>query len=204
MSDAKKEAGAEDAPKAKGGKKKLIVIGLAAVLALGGGGAAWFFLGRGEHDEAAAEAKAAEKRKASTGFVTLENFVVNLADTESDRFVQVGVVLEVEGKDAQQKVSDRMPALRNQILLLISSKVAKDLTSREGKETLANEIALVSGQQLGWTTPDEQGDDGDDEPPPAKSKDVKAKAKPAKAPKPKPPPAPNPVVQVHFASFIVQ
>ncbi len=203
MSDAKKEASADDAPKAKGGKKKLIIIGLAAVLALGGGGAAWFFLGRGEPDEAAAEAKAAEKRKASTGFVTLENFVVNLADTESDRFAQVGVVLEVEGKDAQQKVSDRMPALRNQILLLISSKNAKDLTSREGKETLAGEIALVSGQQLGWAAPDDS-DDGDDEPPPPKSKDGKAKAKPAKAPKPKPPPAPNPVVQVHFASFIVQ
>jgi hypothetical protein len=97
-----------------------------------------------------------------------------------------------------------MPALRNQILLLISSKNAKDLTSREGKETLANEIALVSGQQLGWTAPEDQGDDGDDEPPPAKSKDGKTKAKPAKAQKPKPPPAPNPVVQVHFASFIVQ
>jgi hypothetical protein len=74
------------------------------------------------------------------------------------------VVLEVEGKDAQQKVSDRMPALRNQILLLISSKMASDLTSREGKEQLASEIAMSAGKDLGWTPPDPNAlaDDGDD------------------------------------------
>lgn len=203
MSDAKKEAAA-DSPKAAGGKKKMIVIALAAVVLLGGGGGgAWWFLGRGTNDEAAQAAKEEEKRKATRAFVTLEPFVVNLADAGSDRYAQIGVVLEVEGKEANQKVTDRMPAVRNQILLLISSKQAQELMSREGKEKLAEEIGLVTARQVGWTPEDEQGDDGDDEPPPkAKGKD--GKAKPAKAKKPPPVVVPNPVTQVHFASFIVQ
>lgn len=217
MSQAKTETDAQ-APAAKGGKKKMLIIAMAAVVLLGGGGAgAWWFLGRGEHDEAAEAAKAEEKRKAARAFVTLEPFVVNLADTETDRYAQVGVVLEVEGKEANAKVSERMPAVRNDILLLISSKKAQDLTSRDGKESLAGEIAVAAGRQLGWTPPDERADDGDEEPPakPARDKNSakdshadkagKEKgSKPAKVAKPRPAPPPNPVAQVHFASFIVQ
>lgn len=207
MSKATPEPAAEGAS-AKGGKKKMIIIAIAAVVLLGGGGGgAWWFMGRGEHDAAAEAAKAEEKRKAARAFVTLEPFVVNLSDTESDRYAQVGVVLEVEGKEANAKVTERMPAVRNEILLLISSKKAAELTTRDGKQTLAEEIAVAAGRQLGWVPEDEQGDDGDEAPPPNAGKDKAAKgkpAKPAKVAKPKPPPVPNPVPHVHFASFIVQ
>jgi len=192
MSDAKQD----EAP-AKGGKKKLIfLIVLLLVLAGGGGGAAWWFLGRGEPDEEAVAAKAEAARKATRAFVTLEPFVVNLSDGGSERFAQVGVVLEVEGKEANQKVTDRMPAVRNDILLLISSKQARELTTREGKEKLAGEIALAAGQQVGWMPTEEE-----DEPEPPKA--TKGNAKAAK-PKPKKEPPPNPVTSVHFSSFIVQ
>ena len=212
MSKATPEPAADGAP-AKGGKKKMVIIALAAVVLLGGGGGgAWWFMGRGEPDAAAEAAKAEEKRKATRAFVTLEPFVVNLSDSESDRYAQVGVVLEVEGKEANAKVTERMPAVRNEILLLISSKKASELTTRDGKQTLAEEISVAAGRQLGWVPEDEQGDDGDDEPPAKPSKDKGGKdkgsngksTKPAKVAKPKPAPVPNPVTQVHFASFIVQ
>ncbi|HYF58835.1 MAG TPA: flagellar basal body-associated FliL family protein [Burkholderiaceae bacterium] len=194
----------KDAAPKKG--KKGLIVALAAVLLLGGGGggAAWYFL-KGEPDEEAAAARAAEKRKAAHVFVTLEPFVVNLADRETERYAQVGVVLEVEDKDVEAKLAAKMPAVRNEILLLISSKQAGALTSREGKEALAGEIALAAARPLGWT-PAVAADDGDDEEePPKKSKSRKdgkeAAAKPKKAP---PKPLPNPVAQVHFASFLVQ
>jgi flagellar FliL protein len=202
MSDA---AESKDAPKSK---KKLLIVALAAVLLLGaGGGGAWWFLGRGEHDEEAAAAKAEEKRKAARVFVTLDPFVVNLADRDAERYAQVGVVLEVEGKDAESRIASKMPAVRNEVLLLISSKLANDLTTREGKERLAAEIALAAAKPLGWSPVSAQDDEEEDEPPKSKARDAKAKdAKAAKA-KPKKPahePPPNPVAQVHFASFIVQ
>lgn len=197
MSDAK----TEDAPKPKG-KKGLIVAIVAGVLTLGaGGGAAWYFLGRGEVDEEAAAAQAEEKRKAARVFVTLEPFVVNLADRESERYAQIGVVLEVQSKDVEQKIATKMPAVRNQILLLISSKQAAQLTNREGKQALAGEIALAAAGPLGWTPPEAQP-----EPEPEPSPKVKTKngAKPKPAPRKAAEPVPNPIAEVHFASFLVQ
>jgi flagellar FliL protein len=197
--------------------KKGLIIGLVAALVLagGGGGAAWWFLGRGEPDEAsaaAAAAKAEEKRKALHVFVTLENFVVNLADRDSERYAQIGVVLEVESKETEAKLTAKMPAVRNELLLLISSKLANQLTTREGKEALAAEIALAAARPLGWTPPvaDEHQHGKEEASPPKvkvkdgeKAKGTKSKEKEKEKEK-KAEPLPNPVAQVHFASFIVQ
>jgi flagellar FliL protein len=201
MSDA---AGSKDKDAPKKSRKGLVIAVAAVVLLAGGGGAAFFLMKGGEHDEEAAAAQAEEKRKASRVFVTLEPFVVNLADRESERYAQVGVVLEVEGKDAEKRLAAKMPAVRNEILLLISSKLAGDLTSREGKETLASEIVLAAARPLGWTPPEDEPEE-----PPApkvrtrdagKDKGRDAKARPKKVVEPEP----NPVAAVHFASFIVQ
>lgn len=209
MSDA--ESTKDDAKSRKKGGKGLI-IGLAAVVLLGtGGGGAWWFLGRGEPDEAAAE-RAEEKRKAARLFVTLDPFVVNLADRDAERYAQIGVVLEVEGKEVESKLAAKMPAVRNELLLLISSKPASRLTSREGKEELAAEIALAAARRLGWSP--SEGEPEEDEPPRkvktkdgANAKDTKA-TNATKAPKGTPrvrrAESPNPIANVHFASFIVQ
>jgi flagellar FliL protein len=45
-----------------------------------------------------------------------------------------------------------MPAIRNEILLLLSSKQAEEVSSREGKEQLAKEIVVASNKIL-ETTP---------------------------------------------------
>jgi flagellar protein FliL len=206
MSDAA-EKPAEATPK-KGKKTLIMVIAAVVLLGGGGGGAAWWFLGRGEPDEKALAAAAEEKRKAARMFVTLDPFVVNLADRDSERYAQIGVVLEVEGKDANQKVTDKMPAVRNEILLLISSKQAQELITREGKVQLASEIALAAARPLGWTPPPAKVEEEEEEPPPKSKVKVKdgdkAKGKQDKTKKDKPAPVPNPVAQVHFASFIVQ
>ncbi len=214
---AAKSADAESGSDKKKSKKGLI-IGLVAGLLLlggGGGGAAWWFLGRGEPDPEAAAAKAQAKREAARVFVTLDPFVVNLSDRDSERYAQIGVVLEVEGPEVNKKLTDRMPAVRNEILLLISSKQAQQLTTREGKEQLAGEIALAAARPLGWKPP--AADTHEEETPAAPKvktsdgdkkggKDMKDKDKAAKVKKaePTPEPATNPIALVHFASFIVQ
>jgi flagellar FliL protein len=207
MSDA---ADTPDAPPKKKGKKMLVVALAAVLLLAGGGAAAWYFLKpRSEQDEAVAAAKAEEKRRALRVFATLENFVVNLADRDTERYAQIGVVLEMEDKDAEAKLTAKMPAVRNQILLLVSSKLANQLTTREGKEALAAEIALAAAKPLGWTPPSPEAEveqEEEDPPPKVKTKDGdKAKKKEKDKPKPKKAePAPNPVAQVHFSSFLVQ
>lgn len=185
MSEAKVEA-----PQAgKKGKKKLVIIGaLAAVLLAGGGGGAWYFLKPPAGDEEHAEAEVA--KKGPPVFSPLDPFVVNLADDGGDRMAQVGVTLELKDVKTGDAIKEVMPAIRNGILLLISSKRSDELLTLAGKEKLAVEIAEVTGEHLGWS-------------PEAEEQEEKKPAK-GKAAKRAPPPPPNPVQAVHFAQFIIQ
>lgn len=145
-----------DAP-AKSGKGKFIVLALVGLLlGVGGGGAgAYMLLAKKkaaaaeseEHAEPSAKPPAAVKKSASV-FLPLDTFVVNLADTENERYMQLGIVLELSDAATGETIKNQMPAVRNRILLLASSKLAKDLSTRAGKEALANEILAETKRVL--------------------------------------------------------
>jgi flagellar FliL protein len=186
------------APKG-GGKKKLIII-LAAVLllVLVGGGAAVLLLKKkpaaeegedGEAVEAPVKAKAHAKPDHPPTFVPLDPFTVNLADKDVDRFAQVGVTLQVEDPKFADQIKAYMPAIRSNVLMVLSHKTAAELLSREGKEKLAKEIMRESVRPMGIEIEDEEEDTGDS--PKKKKKKKKAAVE-------------NPVTQVLFSNFIVQ
>ncbi len=203
--DAAKDAAEASAPKSR--RKRLMIAGIAAAGVAAAGGGAWWFL-HGAHDDpealAAAEAERKRKELKARVFLPLEQFTVNLADG-GDRFAQVAVVLEVVNAQTSEDIKSQMPAVRNKILLLLSAKQPKELLSVAGKEKLANEIADATSRTIGWD--------------PAKRLPV-AKKKPAKKPEAEGEdaaaedaeadgavagePVPIPVVNVHFAQFIVQ
>ncbi len=178
MADSKPE---EEAPKKK---SKLPIIIIAVVLLLGGGGGAgWFFFMKPKADEAHAEAGAEDshaeespraerrpKRRSRTKddgprlFVTLEPFVVNLNDPEQDRFAQIGVVFEVEDNTVEADINAVTPAIRDAMMMLITSKTAKELLTVQGKKTLAQQMVLATNAIL----------DGDAPPPIVQSPDPAA------------------------------
>jgi flagellar FliL protein len=145
------------APKAEEGaapvkKKKplLLIIIAVVVLALAGGGA-WFFLGKkadGEDDEEKAEAP-----HGAPVFVTLEPFTVNLAPAEgeskSEHYLQVGIDLEVSGKEIEERIKTSMPKIKSNIVLLLTSKTPSDLANTDGKNQLREEIAVVVNKAIG-------------------------------------------------------
>ncbi|MDP2785924.1 MAG: flagellar basal body-associated protein FliL [Sulfurimicrobium sp.] len=128
---------AEGAPKK--GKGKLLIIIIAAVVLLGGGGgAAWYFLhakkpGDGE------QVKHEEPAKPPV-FVKLEAFTVNLTADGEDHYLQTDVELKVADAKVSDNIKAHMPEIRNNILLLLSSKTAGALSSMEGKQKLSNEL----------------------------------------------------------------
>ncbi|OGA97776.1 MAG: flagellar basal body rod protein [Burkholderiales bacterium RIFCSPHIGHO2_12_FULL_69_20] len=205
-------ATADAAPAAKGGKKKLIIIIIAAVLllVLVGGGAAFFLLKKapadgeegaddGGHGKAATHApapKAAVRREpgAPPVFVPLDPFTVNLADRESERYAQIGLTLEIDDAKTGEELKLYMPAIRNNILMVLSHKTAAQLLTREGKDKLAQSILYASVRPLGYEIDEEE-----EEP----EEDADAPVKPKKKKKKKAPPV-LPVVAVHFSNFIVQ
>ena len=182
---------------AKTGKKKLIIIIAAAlaVLLAGGGGAAFFVMKK----RAAAAAAAAEEGgeaasdkheeksvkadlKHAPTFVPLDPFTVNLADREAERYAQVGMTLELADAKAGELLKAYMPAIRNNILLVLSGKTAGQLMENEGKMKLAGEVRAAALKPLGYTVKAEA--------PVAKSKAEEADEPPIRA--------------VHFSNFIIQ
>lgn len=186
----------KDAPKKK---SKLPLIIVAAVLFLGAaGGAGWFFTRQhsAPDPQVAAEAKRKAALKARV-FVPLDPFTVNLADPKESRMAQIAVVLEVPNAEMAEDIKAVMPNVRSKILLLVSSKMAHDLLSIEGKEQLIREIGDATAVLIGY--------------PPSYKKPVVAPAaenadaekdseEPAPAPKkPKPP-----SIKVNLSQLIVQ
>lgn len=164
------EAKSEAAPAAAKPKKTKLIVIVAVALALlgaGGGAAAYFMLGKKQEVEAAAEDEADEapadkagkeakkKKKKRTGvpvFVELDMFTANLRDADADRFIQLKLVAEVRDAAAGEMLKSMMPAVRNEVLLLLGSKEAKDVATREGKERLAGEIVAAANKTLEGTS----------------------------------------------------
>src|SRR5690606_11516987 len=104
---------AETEPPKKRGKL-LIIVSLVVVLMGAGGGAAWFFM-KPEHPAA----QAAKPKPAL--FLPLEIFTANLLPDEGQpQFIQIGLTLKMNDQKALDLVKERMPEVRNRILLVLS------------------------------------------------------------------------------------
>ena len=206
-------AAAADAPAAKpGGKKKLVVMIAVAALVLGGGGVgALVFM---KKQKAAAEAAAADsddadaapakhEKKKEKGekpvFVPMDPFVVNLADHEADRYAQIGITLEVADEKVSEDIKTYLPAIRNNILLLLAHKSSADLAGGDGKELLAKQIRREALKAMGEEVDDEDDDAEADAASASASAPARKKKKHKKAAADD-----APIRSVQFSSFIIQ
>jgi len=187
------------APKGGGSKKLIIILAAVLLLVLVGGGAAVMLLKKkpaaedgdeGEAVEAPVKAKAHAKSDHPPTFVPLDPFTVNLADKDVDRFAQIGVTLQVEDPKFADQIKAYMPAIRSNVLMVLSHKTAGELLTREGKEKLAKEIMRESVRPMGIELDDEDEEEPADAP---KKKKKKKKVH-----------VESPVTQVLFSNFIVQ
>lgn len=150
-----KEPAAGEAAAAPAGnpKKKLIIIIVAVVLLAAAGGGAWFFMKSkedakkaakkpGEHAEEVADEEHAEDPEHPTPpvFITLETFTVNLQPDPDEKFLQLDLSLQVKTPEEEAMLKGQMPAIRDRILLLLSSKQASQINTLEGKQALSKEL----------------------------------------------------------------
>ena len=212
-------AAAAEAPAGKkpGGKKKLVVMVAVAAIVLGGGGVgALVYM---KKQKAAAEAAAAAEEGDADGaaptsaekkkdhaekpvFVPMDPFVVNLADHEADRYAQIGITLEVPDEHVGEEIKTYLPAIRNNILLLLAHKSSADLAGGEGKELLARQIRVAALKAMGEDVEDE--DEPEAAPAAAESASASASAPGKKKKKKAADAAEAPIRSVQFSSFIIQ
>ena len=141
----KEDDGAEKASARAPKKKfmKLAIIGAGIVIILGGGFAGWkLFLHKGG-DEGNVAAKTEHAAKDTPGhIVTLEPFIINLADPSEVIYLKIAVNLEVEYEIMTAEIQKRMPQIRDAVLMLLTSKTADDVNNTGGKLKLQEDMVV--------------------------------------------------------------
>jgi flagellar FliL protein len=144
---------AASAPPPSGNKSSIVLVAL-AVVNMAIVAAVGFMLFKGKQKEAQepkieqvikgeheAQAHDHEKQNSFIGkVVPLETFIVNLAESKGRKVAKVNIELELQGNDIADEIDKRKAQVRDIIIILLSSKTYDEVSTREGKEALRNEI----------------------------------------------------------------
>ncbi len=130
---------------AQGGiNKKWILMGLLALLVIGGGGTAYYMMAgdfgatKGKSSEAHAEE---EPEMESIGpVIDMDPFVLNLADRDQLRYLKMSIKLQLDRPEVETDFEDKLPAIRDALLVLLTSKESRELRMIEGKMLVRDEI----------------------------------------------------------------
>ncbi len=152
------ESPAPAAPSGGGGQQEpllFIILAVVNMLIVVGVG---FMLYAGKKKEAAkptldqvvagekeTENKEAHEQKDFVGkVVPLETFIVNLAGSKGRRVAKVNMELELKDSEddgkLQAEIEQRKAQIRDIIIIILSSKTYEEVSTREGKDNLRNEI----------------------------------------------------------------
>jgi flagellar FliL protein len=170
-----------------GGKKKQwILYGIIALLVIGMGvTTTMLLLGRGDQKATGKDGKGevAAAERPETHYLPLDTMVVNFDDNGPARFLQVDIQLMAHQEDALNEVQKQMPAIRNDILMLLSAQTYKSVSTLAGKEALRKQILQAVNKVLVRAAAAKGGDKKDED-----KKDDKAPT----------------VDAVYFTSFVMQ
>ena len=131
-------------------KLVIILIAVLFVLVLGMGGGMFMMwnklsivsaqAAKFEGDPNAEKPKAEEIGKV----VSLDTFIVNLADPGGSRYLRVTMDLDMAGgKPAEEEMTRRVPQLRDAILMILPTKRYADISTTDGKTALREELTTA-------------------------------------------------------------
>lgn len=141
-----------------GGMMKIILLVNGLLLVIGIiVGAAMFFMGGDDEqkpevqqdtevleDAAGAGGAPKKKSKGTPIYIPLHPaFVVNFENQEQVSFLQVDIQIMTYDASVESALKTHMPAIRNELLLLLGGKQYHEINTREGKRALSQEAIQV-------------------------------------------------------------
>ena len=158
MSEPKEEEKAERdeaaVPAPKGSSsigKMLLIVVIALVSSAVGGVLSYYLISKTMKAEAKSDAEPTGDQKANEvaeaiekgGALPLDPFVVNLADTDANRFLRIRVSLMVDNKASIKELTENTALqmkVRDVVLQMLTVRTSQDLMTEEGKAKLREEI----------------------------------------------------------------
>jgi len=137
------------------GSKKMLIIGLAAVLVLGMAGAgAWFFLLAGDTAEVSESNVETKPPLGPVEYVELSPaFIVNFPHRGRQRFMQATISVMGRDVEAMAAVRQHMPAIRHNLINLLSAQLVLVFENPVGIEALrqqaTEEVKQVLQREIG-------------------------------------------------------
>lgn len=127
--------------------KNLIIFAVLGVLLIAAVGVAAYLMGKANAPAATPQAQAeteaapANGTKALSGLmVEIEPFIVNILDVQGSRYLKAAITLEVDTEATMKEAEQRMPQIRDAVLLLISNKTFGEMSDLQGKLQLRAEL----------------------------------------------------------------
>ncbi len=132
----------------KGGSKKklFIIIGsVILVLLLGGGFGAWYMMKATPAPEPPTPGElvpvpALGQQSQIGPMVNIDEFIVNIISGDAAHYVKASITVELTNEAVQAEVQQRMPQMRDAILMLIGNKTFEELQDLQGKKQLKAEL----------------------------------------------------------------
>ncbi len=135
----------EKKPDAGGGSKKKLIMIIAAVVVLliGAGIGAFLFLSSDDEEilTPEQEQKQLERQAKEIGpMVDLESFIVNILDQGEVRYLKAAITLEADTAETAAEITQRVPQIKDAVLLLIGNKTFAELSDLQGRLQLRAEL----------------------------------------------------------------
>jgi len=147
----------EEKSEEKGGSKVLliVIVVLLLLLLIIGGAVAYFLLSSNDQQDNPEQPKQEKVEKKKKSDLTeigpiypLDKFIVNLVSNNSERYLKCKISLELDAPELQQEVDKKLPAVRDTIIQILSSKTVEEIQTAKGKEKLKEEIKRKLNEML--------------------------------------------------------
>jgi flagellar FliL protein len=121
--------------------KMMMIIAVSVLLLIGVGIGAYFFFSSDKSLTPEQEQALLERQAKEIGpMVHIDSFIVNILDQGEVRYLKAAITLEADTAEAAAELNQRMPQIKDAILLLVGNKTFAELSDLQGRLQLRAEL----------------------------------------------------------------